>query len=311
MQISIIIPCYNVERYLPLCLDSVLRQTFRGSKEIILIDDGSTDSTGLICDSFKQTYEFSLVFHEENKGLSEARNRGIMAASGDWLLFLDADDWLAPDALKSLLEYAETQPCDMVVGSFYYAYDSYLLYDDRWFKNRTPFVINREDAMRELILQHYFKNFAWGKLYRTQTVKEHLFRPGVFFEDVYWQHLIIHEAHRIGVIPRPIYFYRQRSDSISGRFSERNLDLLKGAKERLAFLRQEYKELVPLAEKQFVSLVQTSLDAAENIENQTQKDVFVSFAKENSIVRKTKPMRLFHAILSRLKEKKPTIIPIK
>lgn len=310
-RLSVIVPIYNVEEYLPRCLDSLSKQVLSVQMEVILVNDGSSDSCPAFCEDYLRQHANVTLIHQENKGLSEARNAGIKAATGEWLYFLDADDWLAPDALHTLLVYAETQSCDMVIGSFYYAYDSFLLHDDRWFKSHDPFVMNREEAMRELILQHYFKNFAWGKLYRTRIVKEHLFRPCVFFEDVYWQHLIVHDAQRIGVLPLPLYYYRQRSNSISGCFSERNLDLLKGAQERLKFLQQEYESLVPLAEKQFVSLVQTYLDAAGNSHNPTLEEAIVSFAKENSIVRKSKSKQIFQAVLSRLAGKKPTIIPIK
>ena len=310
-MVSVVVPIFNVEAFLPRCLDSLFEQARTVPMEVILVNDGSSDSSANICERYKKEHLGVSVIHQENKGLSEARNAGIKAASGEWIYFLDADDWLAPDALHTLLNYAETQSCDMVIGSFYYAYDTYLLHDDRWFKSSVPTFLNREDAMRELVLQHYFKNFAWGKLYRTQIVKKNLFRPSVFFEDVYWQHLVVHEAQRIGVVPLPLYYYRQRPESISGQFSKRNLDLLKGSKERLEFLRQEYKDLVPLAEKKFISLVQTCLDAAENANDQALNRGFVSFAKENSIVRKAKPMRIFQAILSRLVEKKPTRIPLK
>ena len=253
-SLSVIVPIFNVEEYLPQCLDSLFKQDAPGAIEVILIDDGSSDSSPTICDDYLRRFTNVSVIHQENKGLSEARNAGISVASGDWIFFLDADDWLAPMALNTLLGFAETQSCDMVVGSFYYAYPSYLLYDNRWFKNQTPFIMTREEAMRELILQHFFKNFAWGKLYRTAIVKEHLFRPHVFFEDVYWQHLIVHDAQRIGVITQPLYYYRQRANSISGTFSARNLDLLKGNEERFRFIMDRYPALTELAAKAFWSL---------------------------------------------------------
>lgn len=310
-MVSIVIPVYNVAEYLPRCLDSLSKQDYVGEMEIILVDDGSTDSSSSICKEFCNTHPRARLIRQKNKGLSEARNTGIMAASGDWLFFLDSDDWIAPNALSKLLSFAEANSCDMVIGSFYYAFDDHLLYDDRWFDNQEPFVLPREEAMRELILQHFFKNFAWGKLYRTAIVKEHLFCPRVFFEDVYWQHLIVHDAQRIGVITQPLYYYRQRANSISGKFSERNLDLLKGALERLDFLKKEYKHLVPLAEKQFASLVQTYLDAAEHSDNPSLKEAVSDFAKKNSIVRKNKSIHFIQSALSRFTEKKPTIIPIK
>ena len=212
-MISVIVPVHNVEEYLPHCLDSLSEQTISESLEVFLINDGSTDSSPAICESYLHHHSNAILIHQENKGLSEARNTGIEAANGEWIYFLDADDWLAPQALQTLLSFAEKEHCDMVVGSFYYAYDNNLLYDDRWFFGPSSFILNREQAMRELVLQHYFKNFAWGKLYRTEIVKAHLFRPDVFFEDAYWQHLIVNETTTVGVITQPIYYYRQRKDS--------------------------------------------------------------------------------------------------
>lgn len=310
-MVSVVIPVYNVATYLPQCLDSLSNQDYEGGMEIILVDDGSTDSSSAICEEFCLSFPQAILLRQENKGLSEARNAGIMAARGDWLFFLDSDDWLAPQALSNLLSFANANMCDIVIGSFYYAFNDHLLHDDRWFDNQDFFILTREEAMRELILQHFFKNFAWGKLYRTTIVKKHLFRPHVFFEDVYWQHLIVHEANRVGVVTRPLYYYRQRANSISGQFTERNLDLLKGAKERLEFLKKEYEHLVPLAEKQFTSLVQMCLDAAEHSGNPALEEVVVAFAKQNSIARKSRSKRFIQTVLSRFTEKKPTIIPIK
>ena len=253
-MVSIVIPVYNVAEYLPQCLDSLSKQDYVGEMEIILVDDGSTDSSSSICKEFCNAHPRTRLIRQENKGLSEARNAGIMAASGDWLFFLDSDDWLAPNALSTLLSFAETHSSDIVVGSFYYAYDNHLLYDDRGFDSKEPFVLNREDAMRELLQQRYFKNFAWGKLYRTESAQKHPFRPGVYFEDAFWQHLMIDEAQRVGVFPKPLYYYRQRNDSISGTFSARNLDLLKGNEERFRFIMDRYPALAELAAKAFWSL---------------------------------------------------------
>ena len=253
-MVSIVIPVYNVAEYLPRCLDSLLKQDYVGEMEIILVDDGSTDSSSSICKEFCNARPRAILIRQENKGLSEARNAGIMAANGEWLLFLDSDDWLAPNALSTLLSFAETHTSDIVIGSFYYAHEDHLLFDDRGFDIKEPFVLNREDAMRELLQQRYFKNFAWGKLYRTESAQKHLFRPGVYFEDAFWQHLMIDEVQRVGVIPKPLYYYRQRNDSISGTFSARNLDILKGNEERFRFIMDRYPALTELAAKAFWSL---------------------------------------------------------
>ena len=252
--ISVIVPVHNMETYLPRCLDSLDKQGLTEAIEIILVNDGSTDASLEICADYCRQHTDTILLHQENKGLSEARNIGVNASHGDWIFFLDADDWLAPNALMTLLSSAEEYASDMVIGMFYYAYEDHLLFDDRWIEDKEPFVLDREDAMRELILQHYFKNFAWGKLYRTESVKKHPVRSGVFFEDAFCQHLMIDESKRIGVIPEPLYYYRQRKDSISGTFSIRNLDLLKGTEERFRFIMESYPSLTELAARAFWSL---------------------------------------------------------
>ena len=252
--VSVIVPVHNMETYLPRCLDSLDKQGLTKAIEIILVNDGSTDASLEICADYCRQHTNTILLHQENKGLSEARNSGVNASHGDWIFFLDADDWLAPNAIWTLLSTAENYSSEMVIGSFYYAYEDHLLFDDRWFEDKDPFVLDREDAMRELILQHYFKNFAWGKLYRTESIKKHPFRPGVYFEDAFWQHIMVDETQRVCVIPEPLYYYRQRKDSISGTFSVRNLDLLKGNEERFRFIIDRHPALTELAAQAFWSL---------------------------------------------------------
>ena len=250
IQLSIVIPIYNVSGYLRECLNSVYSQ-IKESWEVILVDDGSTDESGIICEEYRQKYSQTLVIHKENGGLSDARNAGIEIAKGEYIYFLDSDDWLASNAIQTLLDFAIKYNCKIVQGGFYYAYNGYLLYDNRRIDiNQTPFVLNREEAIVELIKNEYIKNFAWGKLYKTSTVKKYLFEKGKYFEDSYWQHLIVNETANYGVIPTPLYYYRQRESSISGQFSIKSLDLLKGYEERLNFISNYYPQLTNLMAKQ-------------------------------------------------------------
>lgn len=246
-HISVIIPIYNVLPYLSYCLDSLFKQADE-MMEVILVNDGSTDDSLSICREYAQRKSNAIVINKDNGGLSDARNVGTKAATGDYIYYLDSDDWLAPDAIKSLYEFAIENDCEIVQGGFYYAYNDHLLFDN---KHKNPFVLNRHEAMLELIKNDYVKNFAWGKLYRADIVKKHPFPKGKYYEDSYWQHLIIHECKRYGVVPVPLYYYRQRNSGISGEFSLRNLDLLRGYEERLNFVRNLYPEYV----KQMVSLL--------------------------------------------------------
>lgn len=210
MKISVIIPVYNVASFLPKCLDSVYAQDLDGV-EVVLVNDGSTDDSLSICEYYKQRYPLTIVVNKENGGLSDARNVGTAVAHGDYIFYLDSDDWVSPDAIDKLYQFAVENRCDVVQGGFYYAYDDSLMFDDRWIKEAMdPFVLDRDSAMYELIKNHYVKNFAWGKLYRSDIVKKIPFPKGKYFEDAYWQHLIMHEVRRYGVMPGPLYYYRQR-----------------------------------------------------------------------------------------------------
>lgn len=270
MMISVVVPVYNVKDYLPRCIYSIRQQTYT-DWECILVDDGSTDGSELLCDAYaKDDHRFSVI-HKANGGLSDARNKGTEKATGTFIYFLDSDDWIAPDALRTLHDFAVKNHCEVVQGGFYYAYDSYLLYDDRFLDgDKHPFVLKRYEAMAELIKQQYIKNFAWGKLYRADIVKNIPFPKGKFFEDSFWQHHVIHETTSYGVVPTPLYYYNQRGGSISGQFSIRNLDLLKGNEERLRFVQEHYPDLVQLMS---ASLWRQSLVFREMARHSSNRDI--------------------------------------
>ena len=237
IQISIIVPVYNVQDYLNRALDSLYRQNDADRHEIILVNDGSTDKSYSICKQYKRIIPNTILIDKNNGGLSDARNAGIAMARGEYVFFLDSDDWLAPNALEVLYDFAKDNNCEVVQGGFYYAYDDHLLYDAQY---KEPFVLDRSEAMFRLIQNDYVKNFAWGKLYKSEIAKRYPFPKGKYFEDSYWQHLVMNEITNYGIVPTPLYYYRQHSSSISGEFSIKNLDLLKGYEERLKFVQNFY-----------------------------------------------------------------------
>lgn len=243
-KISIIIPVYNVESYLPKCLDSLYAQYERDTMEVILVNDGSTDNSLSVCREYKERYPDTILIDKPNGGLSDARNVGTEMAGGEYIYYLDSDDWIAPNALMQLFRFAVEYQCEVVQGGFYYAYDDHLLFDCSSDKLQSPILLTKEEGMKALIENQTVKNFAWGKLYKAEIVKEHPFRKGVYFEDSFWQHLIMDEVTQYGIISTPLYYYRQRDDGISGSFSLRNMDLLKGYEERIAFVKTYYPPLL-------------------------------------------------------------------
>ena len=222
-DVSVIVPMFNVQDYVAQCLDSLMPQA-GDNIEVILVNDGSTDGTLAVCEEYKKRYPGLVIVCKENGGLSDARNFGMNYATGEYTFFLDSDDWLATDALSKMLAFLRKENCDMVqCAAFYVDGDNYG-YDTRFVKPETPpYVVDRHTAIRMLLDQYGMKNFAWGKLYKTELVKRYPFRKGVYFEDSYWQHFMVHNAERIGIMPEPLYYYRQRQCGISGAFSLKNL----------------------------------------------------------------------------------------
>lgn len=245
-MISIIIPVYNVSAYLPKCVESVLSQTFKDF-EIILVNDGSKDNCGILCDEYSKKDPRIKVIHKENGGLSDARNVGTSQATGDWIFYLDSDDWIVPNALETLLQYALQNGCDVVQGGLYYAYPSHLMKR----REEPSTVLSRNEAMKELIINDRVKNFAWGKLYKSSLVKDLQFPVGKYFEDCYWQHLVIDRVNKYGIIDTPLLYYRQRPDSISGTISNRYDDLILGYEIRLKFIQEHYPQFSKLMIKKY------------------------------------------------------------
>ena len=281
-KISVVIPIYNVAEYLHRCIDSVLAQSIDGV-EIILVDDGSTDASGDICDLYGERHENIKVVHKTNGGLSDARNVGTAQASGDWIFYLDSDDWLECNALEVLYHFAQEHDCQIVQGGFYYAYDSYLIYDNRFIEVDSAQVISREEAMRELIENNLIKNFAWGKLYRADIAKAHMFPKGKYFEDSYWQHLAIYGVARYGIVGMPLYYYMQRSASISGAFSARNIDLLRGQECRLAFIGEHFPQLRAYQERQFRRIAIQFAEVARHSGDQQLAKLYADYLAEKGI----------------------------
>lgn len=277
ITISIIVPIYNVESYLRQCLDSLYPQ-ITPSMEVILVNDGSTDNSLEICKEYQIKNPSTIIINKENGGLSDARNAGTAIATGKYIYYLDSDDWLAPNALKQLHNFAEEHQCEVVQGNFYYTYNKYLLLDDRYIKDRQkPFILQRDETMRELIKNKYIKNFAWGKLYLTSIAQKHPFKKGVYFEDSYWQHHIINNVNQYGVIPTPLYYYRQRDNSISGNFSTRNLDLLKGYEERMNYIKKTFPQYTTLITKYYWDIVFSLYRNTKNSQDKKIRTTYTTY----------------------------------
>lgn len=242
-KVSIVVPIYNVEKYINRCINSIVNQTYT-NLQIILVDDGSLDNCGKIADEYAKKDSRIDVIHKKNGGLSDARNFGVKKITGDFTLFVDSDDWLDKNMVETMVSTINEFNADVVQVAFYYTYKDHLLYDDRFYKEDSePVIYNNNELMKELVINNKVKNFAWGKLYKSSLIKDIPFKKGVLFEDVFWAHNVMKNVNKYVIIHKPLCYYLQREDSIVSNYSIKNLDILKGLKERHKFIESNYKGL--------------------------------------------------------------------
>lgn len=245
-KISVIIPIYNVSEWIDRCLESVAGQTF-DDFEAILVNDGSTDDSAEKALNFAEKDKRFQLVHRDNGGLSAARNTGLSYAKAEFVFYLDSDDYLKNDCFEKLILAQSQYDADIVQTNFYYDYPSYLLYGN-WLKKES-LLLDREQTLERLIEQNEIKNFAWGKLIRSEIAKRNLFPEGKYFEDTLWMYRIVSESKKFVLLAEPLMYYFQRTDSISGNFSIRNLDQLELESERLDLIKTEHPALYKKALK--------------------------------------------------------------
>lgn len=207
--ISVIVPVYNVERYLPACLNSVLSQSYR-DLEIILIDDGSTDHSGRICDEYADKDSRIRVIHQANGGAAAAKNTGLRAASGKYLSFVDSDDYLEPGAYEHMVSRLQMLDADIIQCGFRYVYT-----DSANDIIRDP-VCNTFTAADFLprFTTDWTSGLLWNKLYRRSVFQDVFFEEGHRIDDEYFTYQGIMNASKVVCDGRIVYNYRQRRSGV-------------------------------------------------------------------------------------------------
>lgn len=208
--ISVIIPVYNVEQYLQQCLESVIGQTYK-NLEIILIDDGSTDNSPRICDDFASIDNRIVVIHQHNAGLSSARNLGLDIMKGDYVSFVDSDDWIEKDMFSTLLTTLREEGAEIAVCSYYWVRgDRCLPVDDSGKK----VVYNRESALKELFRDKIIRNYVCDKFYKREIFEDIRFPIGRFYEDIAITYKLFNKISKLVAVGIPKYYYRIHENSI-------------------------------------------------------------------------------------------------
>ena len=194
VKISIIIPAYNVKPYVTKCVESVINQSYT-NLEIILIDDGSTDGTSRICDELAQRDNRIIVIHQQNKGLSEARNAGLNVATGEWIAFLDSDDWIECEMYEHLLKMALEYGADISSCSSRNVYGNEKSVEQ--IADEKISVFEKEKIIEGLITQEMIRYEVWNKLWKRDFISDVRFIPGQVSEDVHFDRVLFLKANKI------------------------------------------------------------------------------------------------------------------
>lgn len=238
--ISVIIPVYNVEQYLERCVKSVIAQTYK-NLEIILVDDGAKDNSGKLCDELAKLDERIKVIHKANGGLSDARNHGMRMATGDYIGFVDSDDYIAEDMFETLYNLIEENNADISIVSFYEMYKDKLI-GVRDSGNLE--ILSKQEAMRELLVDTKIQSYAWNKLFRKELFSDLEFPTGKNFEDIATTLLLFEKCDKVVLLEKPKYYYLRRDDSIIGvRNSKTYTDYLEVIYDKYMYLKDKYPEI--------------------------------------------------------------------
>ena len=239
-KITVIVPCYNVEKYVIQCLETLVNQTFKNI-EIICIDDGSTDCTNEILSRFCQHDKRIKIVTQQNSGVSVARNKGLMLAKGEYISFIDSDDWVDKNYFENLLSAIERNNCDIAAATI--------------IRKRKYFQKNRVHYTKEIVYKTLQEKinickipqccYIWNKLYKKELIGGTIFKEGVLFEDVLWLPQIIKKARNIVTVPNTQYYYRVRKNSIVKEITnkQKQLDSYNSKKYIIKFFKENNLEL--------------------------------------------------------------------
>lgn len=310
VKISVIVPAYNVQKYLERCINSILNQTYQ-NLEILIIDDGSTDDTGKMCDEYQKKDSRIKVIHQENKGLSAARNTGIDLATGDYLMFVDSDDEILPQMIETLNNIRLKTKADISMCSYYEIKEGEEIVEDNYVE---PKVFT--GTKKHLLIYRDWGNAVvqWNKLFNRKIFEHLRFPEGKFHEDEFIYHREYDLAERVALTKQRLYIYYQHKESIT-----KTPNIEKKYHICLAYMdRIEYYEKAKMNEPTFYTIERLELLIKEIeegfIKNLDDKEFELEFNKiKEYVVKKKKRNRLNYIkqYLIRKKRNFPIYIRIK
>ena len=244
--ISVIIPVYNVEQYLEKCIDSIINETYK-NLEIILVDDGSTDNSGKLCDLLAKKDSRIVVYHKENGGLSSARNFGIDKANGEFIGFIDSDDYIDNDMYETLHNLIKKDKSDVSMCGLYNIYANR---KDSQVKEVKKYLMNAEEAIQMVLDSKITSVTAVNKLYRKEIFNDLRYDLGKTSEDAFIIVRLLDKCNLISVTNERKYYYYHRANSITKKpFSEKSRDVLDAYNLNYSIVEKKYPKIISSAKR--------------------------------------------------------------
>ncbi|MBQ9832144.1 MAG: glycosyltransferase [Clostridia bacterium] len=254
-MLSIIVPVYKTKQYLNKCVSSLVAQTYRDT-EIILVDDGSPDECGEMCDEWAKKDARIRVVHRENGGLSAARNSGLEVAKGEYIAFIDSDDYTDENMFLMLMNAVEANNADIAECAYIKVGESekeQAQARNDAEKSEAVLCFNSEQAMEELICERNVHQVVWNKVYSKKALEGLIFREGKLNEDEFFTYRAVGNSKRVVSLKAQLYFYVQHENSImSSGYSVRRLDAVEALKERMDYVEEKFPKLYNLAKASYL-----------------------------------------------------------
>ena len=252
-KISVIVPVYNTEKYIKKCLDSIINQTVK-NLEIIVVNDGSADNSAKLCEDAAKKDKRIKIINKENEGVSSARNVGVENATGEYIGFVDSDDWIEPLMYEYLLNNAVNNNAEISIIGYFLDHvltaKSFPFEDEMFLK-----IYNRVEAMEKLAEDHHIKNYPWNKLYRRSLFNNIRYPEGVNYEDIFTTYRLFDKVNFVAYHNKHLYHYIQRDDSITYKYNLKDrISMCHNYQERFYSLSSKYPELSDLLLKGYADI---------------------------------------------------------
>lgn len=269
--ISVIVPIYNVEPYVRRCVDSLLAQSYR-NLELFLVDDGSTDGSGRICDAYAARDARVRVIHKKNGGLSDARNAALDVMQGDYVAFVDGDDWVSPYYVANLYKALKKVDADIAVSCFEEVFEGKAVQTSPSEQLQGCTSLTREEALRKMLYQDGLECSAWGKLYYKKYFASLRYPVGKLYEDIPVTYAVMRQIDRAAYLQNVDYYYFQRASSIqNAAFNPRKMDGVEHCCAMMENVKRDFPRLGRAAECRYLSTVCNILFQIRDSEHEPER----------------------------------------